>query len=65
MEKLTDKALRSIKPLDRIYNVAVAIHPEVQALDERRSLAGDLTIQVFVDLAPLLPVPDRSWSAAA
>lgn len=43
---------------------AVAIHDSVRVLVERRSIAGDMTLTVFADMQPLIPVEGAFWTVA-
>lgn len=61
--ELTDTVAASI--VGAFQNSAVAIHPDVQVLVDRLNTGGDLALQCFVDMVPLLPVPGRFWTVAA
>jgi hypothetical protein len=61
--ELTNAVAGSI--IGAFQNSAVAVHPDVHIIAERTSVAGDLVLQCFVDLVPLLPVPGRFWTVVA
>jgi hypothetical protein len=61
--ELTDTMAESY--IGAFGHAAVAVHPDITLLVDRTKKNGDVVLQLWVELCPLLPAPDRFWAVAA